>query len=147
VAEIKDVEGKVSMVLPGQQPYALIEKGKDAFSLSPLPETYWLKVVRDATGKIEKVVAVQPDGEVGFKPAGGKPSITVDELSGKVIEAMGGEANWRKLTVASLDIRDRSREPGREGHRHGVRESTEQVGDRNKYDCARKADRHWFRFL
>jgi CubicO group peptidase (beta-lactamase class C family) len=106
MAEIKDVEGKVSMVLPGQQPYALIEKGKDAFSLSPLPETYWLKVVRDATGKIEKVVAVQPDGEVGFKPAGGKPSITVDELSGKVIEAMGGEANWRKLTsrVSTFEI-------------------------------------------
>jgi hypothetical protein len=94
------------MVLPGQPHYALIEKGKDAFSLSPLPYAYWLKVVRDAGGKIEKVVAVQPEGEFGFKPAGGKPPITVDELSAKVIEAVGGETNWRKLTsrVSTFDI-------------------------------------------
>ena len=107
LAEIKEVEGKVSMVLPGQQPYALIENGKDAFALSPLPESYWLKIVRDATGKIEKVVAVQPEGEFAFKPvAGGKPPITVDELSGKVIDAMGGEANWKKLTsrVSTFEI-------------------------------------------
>jgi CubicO group peptidase (beta-lactamase class C family) len=105
-AEIKEVDGKVSMVLPGQPPYALIEKGKDAFSLSPLPDSFWLKVVRDADGKIEKVVAVQPEGEFGFKPAGPKPSITVDELSAKVIQALGGEANWRKLTsrVSTFDI-------------------------------------------
>jgi hypothetical protein len=105
-AEIKDVDGKVSMVLTGQPPYALIEKGKDAFALSPLPDSYWLKVVRDAGGKIEKVVVVQPEGEFGFKPAGGKPPITVDELSAKVIQALGGEANWRKLTsrVSTFDI-------------------------------------------
>jgi CubicO group peptidase (beta-lactamase class C family) len=105
-AEIKEVDGKVSMVLPGQSPYALIEKGKDAFSLSPLPDAYWLKVVRDAGGKIEKVVAVQPEGEFGFKPAGAKPSITVDELNAKVIEAVGGEVNWKKLSsrVSTFDI-------------------------------------------
>jgi hypothetical protein len=83
-----------------------LEKGKDAFSLSPLPDAYWLKVVRDAGGKIEKVVAVQPEGEFGFKPAGAKPAITVDELNTKVIEAVGGEVNWRKLSsrVSTFDI-------------------------------------------
>ncbi|HUR97155.1 MAG TPA: serine hydrolase [Pyrinomonadaceae bacterium] len=105
-AEIKDVDGKVSMVLAGQQPYALLEKSKDAFSLSPLPDTYWLKVVRDAGGKIEKIVAVQPEGEFGYKPAGGKPPIAVDELNAKVLQAAGGEANWKKLTsrVSTFDI-------------------------------------------
>ena len=105
-AEIKEVDGKVSMVLAGQQPYALLEKSKDAFSLSPLPDTYWLKVVRDGGGKVEKIVIVQPEGEFGYKPAGGKPPITADELNAKALEALGGEANWRKLTsrVSTFDI-------------------------------------------
>ena len=105
-AEIKEVDGKVSMVLQGQQPYALLEKSKDAFSLSPLPDSYWLKVVRDASGKVERIIAVQPEGEFGYKPAGSKPPIAVDELNAKVLQAMGGEANWRKLTsrVSTFDI-------------------------------------------
>jgi CubicO group peptidase (beta-lactamase class C family) len=105
-AEVKEVDGKVSMVLSGQPPYALFEKGKDAFSLSPLPDAYWIKVVRDTSGKLEKLVVVQPEGEFGYKPAGGKPPIAVEELNAKVVEALGGEANWRKLTsrVSTFEI-------------------------------------------
>ncbi|MEO8648974.1 MAG: serine hydrolase [Acidobacteriota bacterium] len=98
IVEIKDVDGKVSMVLPGQQPYALIEKGKDQYKLSPLPETYWLKVARDDQGKITKVIAVQPEGEFGFKSlAAVKPPMSVDEIMAKAIDAVGGEANLKKL--------------------------------------------------
>lgn len=97
--EIKEVDGKVTMNLEGQPPYALIERSKDQFSLSPLPDSYWVRVTRDADGKITKLSAVQPEGEFFFKPsAATKIAITVDELMAKALEASGGEANWRKLT-------------------------------------------------
>lgn len=107
--EIKETDGKVTMNLEGQPPYALIERSKDAFSLSPLPDTYWLRVTRGADGKIAKLSAVQPEGEFAFKPAGAnKIAMTVDELMAKVIEAAGGEANWKKLssrvTTSSIDL-------------------------------------------
>lgn len=107
IVEIKDTDGKVTLNLPGQQPYALVEKAKDAFSLAPLPDTYWLKVVRGPDGKIVKFTVTQPEGEFGFKPAdASRIAITVDELMQKAVEAAGGEANWRKLNtrVSTFDI-------------------------------------------
>ena len=100
--EIKEVEGKVSLVIEGQQPYALTEKGKDIFALSPLPETYSLKVKRDGAGKLEAIAITQPEGEFSFKFIGAgetanTPKITIDELMAKTIDALGGEANWRKI--------------------------------------------------
>ena len=97
--EIKESEGKVTLNLPGQPAYALLDKSKDVFSLSPLPDTYWMKVARTADGKIAKFSIVQPEGEFGFKPAGeNKIAITVDELMSKTIAASGGEQNWKKIT-------------------------------------------------
>ncbi|MGQ0542475.1 MAG: serine hydrolase [Blastocatellia bacterium] len=98
--EVKETNGKVSLVLPGQPPYALVDKYKDSFRLSPLPDTYWLTVKRGGGGKIEKFVVTQPEGEFGFKSVAGvdnKIAMTADELYQKAIEATGGEANWRKL--------------------------------------------------
>ena len=106
-AEVKDVDGKISLVIPGQQPYALGEKSRDVYSLSPLPDTFSLKVARTAEGKVEKIVIAQPEGEFGFKAINdAKPAITVDELMAKIIEAAGGEANWRKLNsrVAAFEV-------------------------------------------
>ena len=111
--EIKaETDGKITFNIPGQQPYALTEKSKDQFNLSPLPEAYYLKVKRDATSKVESVIVVQPEGEFEFKKADektqDKPKITVDELMAKTIEAAGGEANWRKITsritVGDVDL-------------------------------------------
>lgn len=100
--EVKETNGKVSLVLPGQPPYALVEKDKDSFRLSPLPDTYWLTVKRGNGGKIEKFVVTQPEGEFGFKSVAGvdnKIAMTADELYQKAIEAAGGEATWRKLNT------------------------------------------------
>jgi CubicO group peptidase (beta-lactamase class C family) len=107
--EIKEVEGKVTVVLEGQQPYTLVERSKDIYGLSPLPDTYSLKVTRGDDGKITKLASVQPEGEFVFKAVGSqKIAMTVDELMAKAIEASGGEANWRKLTsrvtVANVDL-------------------------------------------
>jgi CubicO group peptidase (beta-lactamase class C family) len=110
--EVKsESDGKVTFNIEGQQPYALTEKGKDEFNLSPLPPTYFLKVKRDAANKITSVVVSQPEGEFEFKKTEGKtedkPKISVDELMAKTIEAAGGESNWRKITsretVADFD--------------------------------------------
>ncbi len=97
--EVKEVDGAVTVNLPGQPAYTLVDKSKDAFSMSPLPDTYWLKVVRAPDGKIAKFSVVQPEGEFAFKPAGeNKITMTVDELMVKSTAALGGADNWRKLT-------------------------------------------------
>ena len=106
--EIKDADGKTILVVPGQQPYTLNEKSKDNYHPAPLPSDFGLKVKRDAAGKIETLVMVQPQGELELKPIAGNeaPAITVDELYAKALEASGGEANWRKITsrVATSEI-------------------------------------------
>ncbi len=103
VVEIKpETDGKVTFNIEGQPPYALGEKAKDEFSLSPLPPSYFLKVKRDSAGKVTSVAITQPEGEFEFKKSDGKaenkPKINADELMTKAIEAAGGEANWRKIT-------------------------------------------------
>ena len=109
--EIKnESDGKVTLNIEGQQPYTVADKSPDTFSLAPLPETYYLKVKRDADNKIASVAIVQPEGEFEFKKADDNPNeqpkITVDELLAKSIEAVGGAANWRKVTsrVTVTDI-------------------------------------------
>lgn len=107
IAEVAEQNGKVTLQLAGQQPFTLGDKGKDTFTLSPLPEAYWLKVERDAAGKVTKIVVVQPEGEFGFKAvAGDKIKITSDELMQKIIDASGGEANLRKVNsrVSKFEI-------------------------------------------
>lgn len=111
--EIKpETDGKITFNIEGQPPYALGEKAKDTFSLSPLPDSYFLKVKRDSAGRVASVVIGQPEGEFEFKKDNGavsenKPKITADEVMTKAIEAAGGEANWRKITsrvtVADID--------------------------------------------
>ncbi len=110
--EIAVKDGKVSLVVPGQPPYALIEKEKDTFALSPLPDTYRMMVKRDASGKVSSVLLKQPEGEFEGKRKAAvdaaKVSITADELMAKVILAAGGEANLRKhqsvVTTGTVEL-------------------------------------------
>lgn len=100
--EIKEADGRVTFNIGSQPPYALMEKSKDVYRMSPLPDAYWLKAKRDAAGKLVSVVVTQPEGEFEFKRVDekqdDKPSITTDELIQKAIDAAGGDAAWRKLT-------------------------------------------------
>jgi hypothetical protein len=107
--EIKEVDGKVSLVVPGQPPYELKEKEKDVFSPTSLPDSYSLKVKRSTDGKIEGIVLVQPEGEFPLKliegtsaAADAKAEVSADEVMSKAIVALGGEANWRKLTSRQM---------------------------------------------
>jgi len=100
VIEIKEADGKVTFNVPGQQPYALTPKGDGSFAMAPLPETYFLNARRDAAGKLTAVAVTQPEGIFEFKVAAPatKPAISVEDLRNKAVNAIGGEANLRKLT-------------------------------------------------
>jgi hypothetical protein len=108
VIEIKETDGKVTLLVEGQQPYYPVEKEKDVYRVNPLPDDFALKVKRGADGKITHVVLVQPNGEPSFKrlDEDNTPRMTADELMAKAIEAAGGEANWRKIRsrVSVVDI-------------------------------------------
>ena len=111
--EIKESSDGVSFNIPGQPPYTLKAKGKDTYAMTPLPEAYSLRAKRDEAGKVIAVVVSQPEGEFEFKRKAATetakteaPSIAVDELMQKTIDATGGEANLRKITsrVAEMDV-------------------------------------------
>lgn len=101
--EVREADGKVSLVVPGQPPYELRVKDKDVFSSPLLPDAYSVKVTREAGGKLSGIVLVQPEGEFSFKYAGageksGAPKMSLDEVMAKAVNALGGEANWRKIS-------------------------------------------------
>ena len=109
--EISESNGKVTLNVAGQQPYELKEKSKDVYSAIPLPDSYSLKVTRSADGKVAGIVMVQPEGEFPLKlvaanDASSAVKITVDELMTKTVDALGGDANWRKLSsrVTKFDV-------------------------------------------
>src|SRR6185503_20650901 len=52
VIEIGERDGKVSLVVPGQPPYALVESEKDKLRSPGLPEAYWIEVKRDEKGEV-----------------------------------------------------------------------------------------------
>lgn len=96
MVEIAERDGKVSLIVPGQQPYALVEKEKGTFALSPLPDTYKMNVKRDAAKNITAIVVTQPEGVFTFeRDVKFTAPMSADELMAKVITASGGE-NLRK---------------------------------------------------
>lgn len=109
--EVKDIEGKISLVVSHQPPYPLIEREKDNFGSQALPDSYRVKVSRDENGKVASITLSQPQGDFKFKYVGEikiteAPEITVEELMVKTIEAAGGETNWRKINsrMTKFDI-------------------------------------------
>ncbi len=109
--EVTETDGKVSLLVEGQQPYILSEKEKDLFAMSPLPDDYKLKAKRGADGRLVGIIISQPEGEFGFNRiennganAAEKPKMSIDELMPKVINALGGEANWRKLNSRTAKV-------------------------------------------
>lgn len=100
--EITTKSDKVVFLVPGQPAYTLVERAKDVFGTAELPETYAMKIKRDAAGKISGFTMQQPNGEFEAKRISGpsappaSAAITVDELMAKVIAAAGGETNLRK---------------------------------------------------
>lgn len=105
IVEIKEADGKVTFNIPGQPPYELAEKSKDTFSMSPLPDSYFLTAKRDDAGNLTAVEVTQPEGKFEFKTIdpNTKPAITVEELHKKAVGAVGGEANWRNIKTRVVE--------------------------------------------
>lgn len=90
-------EDQVSFIAQNQPPRALIEKERDNFSLSGLPDNFSLLVRRDRNGSVIGVTIKQPTADVKLRRMPELPAtLTVDALMAKVIQAAGGEANLRK---------------------------------------------------
>src|SRR5690606_3905157 len=97
--EIRKDADKVTLNVPGQQPYPLVAKPDGSFSLSPLPDSFSISAKVDASGKVTALSLVQPQGTAELVPTAPteKPAITVEELHKKVVAALGGEENLRAL--------------------------------------------------
>jgi hypothetical protein len=77
--------------------------------MSPLPDSFWLKVKRDEDGKIIGFSSHQLQGVVEFKrPEPSKIDMTTDEFMAKVVAASGGVEAIRaiksRVTVADVDL-------------------------------------------
>jgi CubicO group peptidase (beta-lactamase class C family) len=102
-------DGKVALVVPGQDPYPLVEREKDVFGATNLPEAYSIVVRRDEAGKVAGLTLKQPGSEsLWDRVAEFKSPLTIDELMRKAAEALGGEAALRKhktmLVTADVDL-------------------------------------------
>jgi CubicO group peptidase (beta-lactamase class C family) len=95
--EVAVRDGRVFLVVPGQPPYPLAERSKDVLGSSALPESYSVVVRRDEAGRVAGLTLRQPGAETAFDRAAQlKTTMTVDELIGKSVEAVGGEAALRR---------------------------------------------------
>lgn len=90
-------EGKVTLVVPGQDPYPLVEREKDVLGATNLPEAYSIIVRRDPAGKVAGLTLKQPGAEsLWERVVEFKSPLTVDELMAKAVAAVGGEAALRR---------------------------------------------------
>jgi CubicO group peptidase (beta-lactamase class C family) len=93
--EVRD--GKVTLVVPGQNPYPLVEREKDVLGATNLPDTYSIIVRRDAAGKVAGLTLKQPGAEsLWDRAVEFKSPVSVDELMAKAVAAVGGEAALRR---------------------------------------------------
>jgi CubicO group peptidase (beta-lactamase class C family) len=109
-------DSKLIAVVPGQPEYPLERVSGRKYKLGGAPDGFFV------TFKDKELFLEQPQGNftlprIGDDVAAAKPEapkeekpvgITVDELYVKVLEASGGEANWRKITsrtsTAEVDL-------------------------------------------
>ena len=111
IIEIKEVSGKVSLVVGEQPPYPLVEKDKDIFGSTLLPDSYAIKVNVPKTENFRELCWFSPKANFLLNISAKqkktlKIKMSVDDLMAKTIEALGGEENWKKLNsrVMKVDI-------------------------------------------
>lgn len=90
---LEAVEGRVSLVIPGQPPYPLLRRQGDEFGLGGLPATFALTLRRDEHGAVSGFVLKEPGVTLDHQRVGprGVPDIPIDAL----------ERRWRRRTARS----------------------------------------------
>jgi CubicO group peptidase (beta-lactamase class C family) len=103
-AKISQVNGKTSLVVPGQPAYPLMQKDRDTLVSPLLPASYSVQVKRDTSGKISGITVKQPGAttELVRAPDYVAP-ISAEELIRKAIDASGGEANLHRHTSKAVN--------------------------------------------
>lgn len=97
--EVVERDGRYLLVVPGQPSYPLFSREPDVFGAVGMPDSYSVRVDRDAAGKITGITLRQPQGDFPLtRAAGFNAPLTVEELMSKVVNAMGGEQALRRLT-------------------------------------------------
>jgi hypothetical protein len=95
------------LVVGQQTPYPLEKRDNGNFGSPSLPPTYYIKVKKDGE-KLTGITMVQPEGEFEFNRIEEKdvPKIemSVNDLLAKTIEALGGEANMRKINSRATEF-------------------------------------------
>jgi hypothetical protein len=107
VVEISVKDGMVSLLVPNQRPYPLVEKETGKLGSPALPDAYWVEIKRDTVGSISGIVINQPEGQFPFRRITNAGALlSADDLIRKMIEAYGGEANLKKhhSTVMTVSI-------------------------------------------
>lgn len=97
--EIVERDGRYLLVVPGQPSYPLYAREADVFGATGMPDSYTVRVDRDAAGKITGIALRQPQGDFPLtRAAGFSAPFTAEELMNKVVDALGGEQALRRLT-------------------------------------------------
>ena len=118
--EVTFQSGKLTFHAPGQPPYPMESVGGRRYKLgSPAPAGFFV-TFRQKSGDAAKteMYLEQPQGNLALTRADSvpfKPSLSVDELMRKAVEALGGEANLRKHHALLLRYRSTYPEQGVSG--------------------------------
>jgi hypothetical protein len=98
---LEAVEGRVSLVIPGQPPYPLLRRQEDEFGLGGLPATFALTLRRDEHGAVSGFALKEPGVTLDHQRVGprGVPDIPIDALEQRVAQAHGAERLARLKTL------------------------------------------------
>lgn len=103
--DVRFENGKLLMSVPGQPTYELQNTGGRKYRLGGAPDGFF------ATFTDSSMLLEQPQGnltlpkQLAAAPVEAvvpKPTMSADELMAKALDAVGGEANWRKLTSREM---------------------------------------------
>ena len=108
--EIRYVDGKASLVVGNQPPYPLRKRDDGNFGSPNLPDTYYVVPKRNGDGKISGFTMVQPNGKFVYKYIGETEKnlskmISVEDLMARLVTALGGEDNMRKIASRMMEFR------------------------------------------
>jgi CubicO group peptidase (beta-lactamase class C family) len=110
-------DGKLIAIAPGQPTFTLERVAGRKYKLNGAPEGFFMtfkdkELYLEQPGANFTLPRIDPNAATSAQAGPAKEEkpvgITVDELHAKALEAMGGEANWRKITsrvsTAEVDL-------------------------------------------